>query len=133
MPASIRGFLLLCVLLSGASNAGPVRATGFSFGGVTNRFITPNGDGRNDNIAFRFSNPSDSAGSIKIYDLRGHLVTTISINSGGAVSCPTGTIGNPGCPSWDGRVNGAAVASGVYIYVIQVENVTVSGALVVIR
>jgi hypothetical protein len=133
MPASLRGFLLICALLSGSSSAGPIRMSGFSFGGVSNRFITPNGDGRNDNIAFRFSNPSDSAGSVKIYDLRGHLVTTISINSGGSLTCPTGTPENVGCPSWNGRAGGAAVATGVYIYVIQVESVVVSGALVVIR
>lgn len=132
MPAPIRAFLLLCAVLAGTSDAGLVRPSAFSFGGVSNRFITPNGDGRNDNIAFRFSNPSDAAGSVKIYDLRGHLLTTISINSGGSLNCPSGP-GNAGCPSWDGKVDGAAVSTGVYIYVIDVDGVVASGALVVIR
>lgn len=100
-----------------------MRTTGFSFNGVTNRFITPNGDGRNDNVSFTFSNPFDSSGTVKIYDVRGHLVTTIAINSGtGATSAV-----------WDARANGQIVSSGVYIFVIAVESRVFSGALVVIR
>jgi hypothetical protein len=123
----------MIVLLSGLSASAGMRvASGFSFNGVSNRFITPNGDRKNDNVAFSFSNPSDSAGSIKIYDLRGHLLTTISINSGGSVTCPNSTPGN-GCPVWDARANGQIVSSGVYIYVINIESAVISGALVVIR
>ena len=132
MPACSRSFLLIFVLLTGLSADAGVSVAAFSFGGVSNRFITPNGDGRNDNVAFSFANPADSSGSVKIYDLRGHLLTTIPINSGGSLTCPSGT-GNTGCPMWDGRVNGAAVSSGVYIYVVAVESVVASGALVVIR
>lgn len=133
MAAPLRSFLLIILLATGLSASAGYRPLDFSFNGVSNRFITPNGDGRNDNVAFSFSNPSDSAGTIKIYDLRGHLLTTLSINGGGSLSCPNAAPGNPGCPVWDGKVNGAAVASGVYIYVILVENVHASGALVVIR
>ena len=84
---------------------------------------SPNGDHRNDNVAFNFSNPLDSAGTVKIYDMRGHLLTTIPINSGtGATSAV-----------WDARANGQIVPTGVYIFVIAVERVVASGALVVIR
>jgi hypothetical protein len=133
MAAYFRSFLLIVGLLTGLSAGAGVRVSAFSFSGVSNRFITPNGDGRNDNVAFSFANPADSAGSVKIYDLRGHLLTTIPINSGGSLFCPTGDSVNSGCPMWDGRVNGSAVSSGVYIYVVAVENVVASGALVVIR
>ena len=131
MAAHSRTFLLIIALLTGMSSAAPMRVRDFAFNGVSNRFITPNGDHLNDNLAFSFSNPSDSAGSVKIFDLRGHLLTTIPVNPGN-LTCPTPG-GNVGCPSWDGRVNGAAVSTGVYIYVISVESVVFSGAVVVIR
>jgi len=123
MAASLRSILLIIVLLAGLSASAAVLAQGFSFNGVSNRIITPNGDGKNDNVAFTFSNPFDSAGSVKIFDMRGHLLTTIPINSG---------TGNA-FAVWDARVNGSVVASGVYIYVLSVEGVVASGALVVIR
>ena len=133
MPLPLRSFLLIMLLATGLSASAGFRALDFTFNGVSNRFITPNGDGLNDFVMFSFSNPSDSAGTIKIYDLRGHLLTTISINSGGSLVCPTGTAGDPGCPVWDGKVNGSAVATGVYIYVLSVDSVHASGALVVIK
>ena len=123
MAASLRSCLLVVTLLTGLSAAAAMRAQSFSFSGVSNRFLTPNGDGQNDNVAFKFSNPADSAGTVKIYDLRGHLLTTIAINAGtGATSAV-----------WDGRVNGQVAATGVYIFVIAVESVVASGAVVVVR
>ncbi len=98
-----------------------MRVQGFAFNGVSNRFITPNGDGKNDNVAFRFSNPRDSAGTVKIYNMRGHLLTTIAVNPGDTVEI------------WDARANGSLVPSGVYVFVIDVENVVASGAVVVVR
>jgi hypothetical protein len=133
MGGAFKPFLLLAVLLTGLSSGAGVRVQGFAFTGVSNRFITPNGDGKNDDVAFVFSNPSDSAGTVKIYDMRGHLVTTIPINSGGSLACPNAAPGNPGCPSWDARANGQIVSSGVYIFVVNVESVVVSGAVVVLR
>ncbi|HEX4046466.1 MAG TPA: gliding motility-associated C-terminal domain-containing protein [Elusimicrobiota bacterium] len=130
MAGSFRSFLLILVLLARLSAAAGVRVQGFSFNGVSNRFITPNNDGRNDNVAFSYSNPFDSAGTVKIFDLRGHLLTTIPINAGGLDTCPSAT---PGCPVWDGRANGQVVPTGVYIFVIAVESVVASGAVVVIR
>ena len=126
MSASLRSFFHIFVLLAGLSASAGIRVQGFSFGGVSNRFITPNGDGRNDNVAFNCSNPFDSAGSVKIYDLRGHLITTISINSGTDACRSTPVV-------WDARANGQVVASGVYIFVVSVESVVASGAVVVIR
>ena len=61
--------------------------------------------------------------------MRGHLLTTIPINSGGGLNCP----GGAGCPVWDATVNGQVVTTGVYIYVINVESIVISGALVVLR
>jgi gliding motility-associated-like protein len=117
----LKHLVFLLSLVSGLASAAGTRALGFVFNGVSNRFITPNGDGRNDNVAFLFSNPRDSAGSVKIYDLRGHLLTTIPVNPGDTFE------------TWDARANGQTVNSGMYVYVIKVEDVVVSGAVVVIR
>ena len=94
---------------------------GYKFNGISNKVITPNGDGRNDNVAFRFDNPGDVAGSVKIYDARGHLVATLSIDPGDVKKV------------WDARTGGATVPTGVYIYVITVAGSTSSGAVAVIR
>jgi gliding motility-associated-like protein len=128
MAAPLRSFLLIFVLLARLSVAAAVRVQGFSFNGVSNRFITPNGDHRNDNVAFNCSNPFDSAGTVKIYDLRGHLLTTIAINAGTG-ACTT----TPSTVVWDARANGQIVPTGVYIFVIAVESVVASGAVVVVR
>jgi hypothetical protein len=128
MAAYSRSFLLIIVLLTGWAASVHAQASGFSFNGVSNRIITPNGDHRNDNVAFFCSDPFDSAGSVKIYDLRGHLVTTIPINSGVGVCGGVGSY-----PTWDGTGGGKVVSNGVYIYVIAVESVVASGALVVIK
>ncbi|MBI3566027.1 MAG: gliding motility-associated C-terminal domain-containing protein [Elusimicrobia bacterium] len=112
---------LLGGFAAGAGVAAGVRPLGFTFNGVSNRVVTPNGDGRNDNVAFRFSNPRDAAGSVKIYDVRGRLVASLGINPGDAVEV------------WDARSNGAVVPSGLYIFVISVDGATTSGAVAVIR
>jgi len=128
MAAYSRPILLIIVLLTGWAASVRAQAQGFSFNGVSNRIITPNGDHRNDNVAFLCNDPFDSAGTVKIYDLRGHLVTTIPISSGVAIcSAPSNY------PMWDGTAGGKVVANGVYIYVVAVESVVASGALVVIK
>ena len=108
-------------LLVGLSGAAPIGARGFSFTGVRNRLIPPNGAALNDTAFFTFSNPQDSAGTLKIYDTRGHQVASIDIPSDATSA------------SWDARAGGRLVSSGIYIYVITVEQVRVSGALAVIR
>lgn len=112
---------LLGGIAAGAGVSGGARPLGFTFSGVSNRVITPNGDGRNDNVAFRFSNPRDAAGVVKIYDVRGRLVATLTVNPGDTSEV------------WDARSNGATVASGLYIFVIAVDGTTTTGAVAVIR
>lgn len=111
--------LFLTVGFAGVTSA--FRPAAFSFAGVANRFVTPNGDGRNDTATFRFSNPRDSAGTLKIYDLRGHRVAEVAIE-------PTSSVSS--FVTWD---PGRNTASGVYIYVISVEQTTVTGAVVVVK
>jgi gliding motility-associated-like protein len=100
------------------------RTGGFSFNaaGVTNRFITPNGDGKNDFTVFKFDNPRSSEVSAKIFDSRGRLVIG---------SLPAG----PFLDSlmWDGKVNGQVVPSGVYIYQLECEDQTYTGTVIIIK
>lgn len=100
------------------------RATGFSFNasGVSNRFITPNGDGRNDNVVFTFDDPADAPVVGKILDLRGRVVVP---------SLPAGPVTHS--LLWDGKAGGRPVPGGVYVYQITSEGQTYSGTLVIIR
>ncbi|MDD5657215.1 MAG: fibronectin type III domain-containing protein [Elusimicrobia bacterium] len=100
------------------------RANSFTFNpaGITNRFITPNGDGKNDNVVFFFDNPAAAEVVGKIFDSRGRLVV-------GAL--PVGPA--PNSLIWDGSANGAPVASGPYIYQIQADNKTFTGTVYVIK
>ena len=108
----------LALLLVGTGTASPLAPQqGFSFTKTVNRFVTPNGDGKNDTAVFQYANPQDSSGSIRIYEMRGHLVATITIDPG-----TTTATWNPG-----------AIANGVYIYVITIDQVSRSGVLVVVR
>jgi gliding motility-associated-like protein len=100
------------------------RTGGFAFNvaGVSNRFITPNGDSKNDNVVFTFDNPRDSAVVGKIFDMRGHVVVS---------NLPAGPVSNS--LMWDGTANGRPVPGGVYIYQIQSEGQTYNGTLVIIK
>ncbi|MBI3566026.1 MAG: hypothetical protein HY079_12580, partial [Elusimicrobia bacterium] len=100
------------------------RATAFSFdaSGVSNRFVTPNGDGRNDNVVFTFDDPADAAVTGKILDLRGRVVVS---------SLPPGPVTHS--LMWDGTAGGRPVPGGVYVYQIVSEGRTYSGTVVVIR
>lgn len=119
MTAFARAALLVATAASAATTG--FAPLGFDFSGPTNRMITPNGDGKNDTVTFRFSNPRDSSGTIRIYDLRGHHLIDISIDVGDTSK------------SWDGKVGGRVVDPGIYIYALTAENRTYSGALVVVR
>lgn len=117
-------FLRTVVLFFGVCAAAAVpgmAALGFDFTGTTNRIITPNGDTFNDSVTFRFANPRDSSGSIRLYDLRGRELRSLPISVGDTFS------------TWDARVNGRIVDSGVYIYVLTIEQRTYSGAVLVVR
>ncbi|MDE2426892.1 MAG: gliding motility-associated C-terminal domain-containing protein [Elusimicrobia bacterium] len=107
--------------LAVAAVFGAPRPLGFSFTSVTNRMLTPNGDGRNDTAVFQYSNPRFSDVTGKVYDIRGRFVADLA--SGPA----TDTL------QWDGKSNGVVVPTGVYIYVISAEGQTQRGTVVVIR
>jgi hypothetical protein len=117
MPRKIIG---LALLLAGAFFAPPLLAQGFAFTGLLNRFVTPNGDGKNDAAVFQYSNQTDSAGTIRIYELRGRQVGSVSIESGCVANCSA---------AWDPR----GQPNGVYIYVFSIDQTSKSGVLVVVR
>jgi gliding motility-associated-like protein len=100
------------------------RASGFSFNmaGVSNRFLTPNGDHRNDNVVFMFDNPNNSPVAARIFDMHGRVV---------AGSLPPGPVGNS--LMWDGTAGGRPVPGGVYIYQISAEGQSFSGTLVIVK
>lgn len=100
------------------------RGQGFSFdvSGVSNRALTPNGDGLNDTVVFTFDNPRDSAFSGRIFDLRGRYVSGMSPGPVAGASL-----------LWDAKSNGRVVPRGVYIYEIRAEGRTFRGTVVVIR
>jgi len=99
------------------------RVSGFTFNsaGISNRFITPNGDGKNDVVVFTFDNPRDSTVSGKIYDLKGAEVAGME----------PGPLANT--LVWDGKSGGRPVPGGVYIYQIQAEGQVHNGTVVVIN
>jgi gliding motility-associated-like protein len=89
--------------------------------GLTNRLITPNGDGKNDTMVFIFDNPQGKEVKGKIYDLHGALV---------AVMGP-GPIAN--ALVWDAKSGGQVVPGGVYIYQIEAQGTVYNGTVAVIR
>ncbi|OGR75093.1 MAG: hypothetical protein A2X32_10375 [Elusimicrobia bacterium GWC2_64_44] len=93
----------------------------FDISNLSNRAITPNGDGLNDSAVFTFDNPRDSAFSGKIYDLSGAFVADMT--PGPVVNSLV----------WDGKANGRAVSGGAYVYQIRSEERTFNGTLLVIR
>lgn len=102
---------------------GVLRASGFDFdlSGISNKAITPNGDGRNDQVVFSFENPRDSAFSGDVFDVTGARIAPM------APGPLTDTL------KWDGRANGRAVPGGVYVWQIRGEGKTFNGTVVVIR
>ncbi|MBI4350129.1 MAG: gliding motility-associated C-terminal domain-containing protein [Elusimicrobia bacterium] len=100
------------------------RAEGVSFGvkEMSNKVITPNGDGLNDYVTFTLDNPKDSSFSGKIYDLTGALVAEMRPGTQIADTL-----------EWNGKAGGAAVPRGVYVYQIKAEEKTFNGTIVVIR
>jgi hypothetical protein len=108
---------------------------GFRFFGPVRRLVSPNGL---NNAIFCFDNPSQSGVLGAIYTMLGAHVTdlgsTQTVTSTAGTSCPEGSLpGSAQYLSWDGKVNGAAVHSGVYVYQIRAEGQNFSGALLVVR
>lgn len=94
----------------------------FNVSGLSNKALTPNGDGLNDKVVFTFDNPrfSDVTGSI--FDLSGAKISDMA-----AGPLPNTTL------QWDGRGSGRVVPGGVYIYQIRAEEKVFNGTVVVIR
>ncbi len=89
--------------------------------GLTNRLITPNGDGKNDTMVFIFDNPQEQEVKGRIYDMKGALVAKMK----------PGPIGNS--VLWDAKAGGQAVPGGVYIYQIEAQGKVYNGTVAVIR
>ncbi|MEK7388948.1 MAG: gliding motility-associated C-terminal domain-containing protein [Elusimicrobiota bacterium] len=107
----------MALTLLAAATAAPFAPRGFVFTGLTNRFVTPNGDGKNDRAVFQFQNPRDSGGTIRIFDVHGRQVEQLEITV------------NATSVEWDPR----GVSSGVYLFVVTVDDIRNSGTLVVLR
>ncbi|MBI3298921.1 MAG: gliding motility-associated C-terminal domain-containing protein [Elusimicrobia bacterium] len=120
MGALCRVLFLSVAAAFAAFNPRPL-AFSFTKAGLSNRFITPNGDGRNDVIVFRYSNPRDILVSGRVVDLKGARVAELA----------AGTVADT--LVWDGKAGGGAVPSGVYIYVIEGGSSVFTGTLVVVR
>lgn len=89
--------------------------------GLTNRLITPNGDGKNDTMVFIFDNPQGKPVKGRIYDLRGALVASMG----------AGPVDNS--LAWDAKSGGQVVPGGVYIYQIEADGNVFNGTVVVVR
>jgi len=89
--------------------------------GLTNRLITPNGDGKNDTMVFIFDNPQDKAVKGRLFDLRGGVVSSMT----------PGPVANS--LLWDGKSGGQTVPGGVYIYQIEADGTVYNGTVVVVR
>ncbi|MDD5304443.1 MAG: gliding motility-associated C-terminal domain-containing protein [Elusimicrobia bacterium] len=98
------------------------QAFNFDVSGVSNRALTPNGDGLNDTVVFTFDNPKDSGVSGRVYDVRGRFVSGMAPGPVAGASL-----------MWDGKAGGGVVPRGVYIYQIQAEGRTFNGTVMVIR
>lgn len=99
------------------------RSQGFAFNTsqLSNKAITPNGDGLNDAAVFSFDNPADAAFSGRIYDIDGSFVAEMTPGPGRDRL------------SWDGKAGGQAVPSGVYVYQVRGEDKVFNGTVVVVR
>lgn len=138
--ALIAAGALLAALLAATLETGRVHAqgTGFSFLGALVRIITPNGDFKNDVAILCIENPKSSEVTGTVYDLRGGHVAGMAHDDSGAAQTSCQNQHGAGnnfieAVTWNGRMNGSAVASGVYIYRIQSEDATVTGTVVVAR
>lgn len=95
------------------------RTEGFNFNqaGVSNRMVTPNGDGKNDSVTFTYDNARDSEVVVRILDVRGKQVAT-------------GTRQTINSSSW---TPSADIPGGVYIYQIESEGHVFTGTLVILK
>jgi hypothetical protein len=94
----------------------------FDLSNVSGRVVTPNGDGRNDVIIFTFDpGPRGVQARGRIYDVTGAFVADMV----------PGLV--PNTVVWDGKMNGRAASSGVYVYKLEGDGKTYTGTVVVAR
>lgn len=94
----------------------------FDLSNLSSRVITPNGDGLNDTLIFTYDpGPNGVLPAGAIYDLRGAYVAPMR----------PGLV--PNTLTWDGTMNGRAVAGGVYVYQITGDGKTFNGTIVIAR
>jgi len=94
----------------------------FDLSNVSNRVITPNGDGLNDHVIFTYDpGPRNASVRGRIYDMSGSFVADME----------PGLV--PNTVVWNGKMNGRAATSGVYVYKIEGDGKTYTGTVVVAR
>jgi hypothetical protein len=89
--------------------------------GLSNRLITPNGDGKNDTMVFIFDNPQGTQVKGRLFDLRGAVVASMR----------PGPVANS--LAWDAKSGGQIVPGGVYVYQIEADGTVYNGTVVVVR
>jgi len=91
---------------------------------VSNKIVTPNGDGFNDQVRFTVDNPTSESLEGRLYDVSGREVASLGQVSQGSSTTLT----------WDGRnASGSPVESGVYIYQIIGDASRIAGMVAVAR
>lgn len=110
-------FAALLLALSPAASAFTFDAST----GLSNRVLTPNGDGLNDGVVFSYSNPADAAVAGEVFDLKGAKVADLT----------PGPAANT--LAWDGKAGGIPVPSGVYLFLIRGEDKAFNGTLLVFQ
>lgn len=94
----------------------------FDLSNLSSRVITPNGDGLNDTLIFTYDpGPNNVLPTGGLYDLKGGFVSHMV----------PGLV--PNTLTWDGKMNGKAVTSGVYVYEIKGDGKTFTGTIVIAR
>lgn len=103
---------------------GLARSDGAVFDGsnLSSRVLTPNGDGLNDSIIFTYDpGPNNVHATGQIFDMRGGFVADMT----------DGLV--PNTLTWNGRMNGMPVHSGIYVYRVSGGGKSFSGTVVVAR
>ena len=93
--------LIACFAFLAILSSSAMAGVDFNVANVTN-FLTPNGDGLNDEVIAVFDNPKDSAFSGQIFNTKGEVVSSMT----------SGPI--PNSLKWDGKSNGQVVPSDLY-------------------
>jgi len=101
------------------------QASGFRLkeGSPSPRIFTPNGDGSNEKVIFRYENDDASSIVCWIYSITGAVVRQLDIVETGENEF-----------SWNGKdEDGNLVSSGVYIYQIEAGGKTINGTIVLAK